>query len=228
MRTIMEVISEMLWVGDPQMSQVLPCHFAFPIPALSAYQSQTALEQETTNEAIAQAQLELLSQDQGLEKQQTLGSPSAWQPAAEASFLAWNCYSVFWIWCWILKSIFLPLFSLPDVPSLMHPLNLTLTNPFWSCYSIELPDFFVWDSPGRYLGLCALCVSHLGRRLTQFQTASHPLHCGIAGGRRQNSPYPATQEHQGNDQSPQIPPAQSIQKTWNQARTTALLVSILL
>lgn len=66
MRTSMEVISEMLGVGDPQTSPVLPCHFAFLIPALSAYQSQTALEQETTNEAIAQAQLELLSQDQGL------------------------------------------------------------------------------------------------------------------------------------------------------------------
>lgn len=56
----------MLGAGDPQTSWVFPCHFAFPIPALSAYQCQTALEQETTNEEIAQVQLELLSQDQGL------------------------------------------------------------------------------------------------------------------------------------------------------------------
>lgn len=56
----------MLGAGDPQMFLYLPCHFAFPIPALPAYQCQTALEQETTNEEIAQLQSELLSQDQGL------------------------------------------------------------------------------------------------------------------------------------------------------------------
>lgn len=66
MKTSMEVIQEMLGAGGPQMSRVLPCDFAFPIPALSAYQCQIALEQETTNEEIAQVQLELLSQDQGL------------------------------------------------------------------------------------------------------------------------------------------------------------------
>lgn len=66
MKTSMKVIWEMLGAGDPQTSWVFPCHFAFPIPALSAYQCQTALEQETTNEEIAQVQLELLSQDQDL------------------------------------------------------------------------------------------------------------------------------------------------------------------
>lgn len=66
MKKAMAVIWEMLGVGDPQMFLYLPCHFVFPIPALPAYQCQTALEQETTNEEIAQLQLELLSQDQGL------------------------------------------------------------------------------------------------------------------------------------------------------------------
>lgn len=65
MKTSIEVIWEMLGARDPQMSWFLPCHFAFPIPALSAHQCQTALEQETTDEEIAQVQLELLSEDQG-------------------------------------------------------------------------------------------------------------------------------------------------------------------
>lgn len=49
----------MLKAGGPPLFQVLPCHFAFPIPALSAYQGQIALEQETTDEEIAQVQLEI-------------------------------------------------------------------------------------------------------------------------------------------------------------------------
>lgn len=57
MKTSMEVIREMLEAEGPQTSWVLPCHFAFPIPALSAYQYQIALEQEITNEETAQVQI---------------------------------------------------------------------------------------------------------------------------------------------------------------------------
>lgn len=49
----------MLKVGGPQLFQTLPRYFAFPIPALSAYQGKTALEQETANEEVAQVQLQL-------------------------------------------------------------------------------------------------------------------------------------------------------------------------
>lgn len=62
-------------VGSRGSSNVLvsfPCFLAFPIPALSAHQCQTTLEQETTNEEIAQVYLELLSEAQGLLKEQMI------------------------------------------------------------------------------------------------------------------------------------------------------------
>lgn len=77
-------------VGSGGSSNVLvsfPCLLAFPIPALSAYQCQTALEQETTNEEIAQADLELLSEALGLSKEQMCMKASSW-----IVLLAWDGY----------------------------------------------------------------------------------------------------------------------------------------
>lgn len=85
METNTGVNQEMLKARSPQLFQVLPCHFVFPIPALSAYQGQIALEQETTSEEIVLVQLELCHKTRAYGSSKH--SPSSEQSAFEVCFL---------------------------------------------------------------------------------------------------------------------------------------------
>lgn len=103
---------------------ILPSPF---LPSLhTSYQCQTALDQETTNEEIAQVQLELCHKTRTHRSSKC--SPSARQRAAEVYFLAWNCFLVFqYSACnpkdWS-KGLFCHVLFPPRHPHLMHSLNL--------------------------------------------------------------------------------------------------------
>lgn len=171
MKTSIGVIQELLKAGGPQLFQVLPCHFAFPIPALSAYQGQIALEQETTNEEIAQVQLGLCHKTAAnihpVQDSQHLKSVS-W-PEMAIQFFQYSAHNPNKLF----KRVFscLP-FPSQMTPSLIHSLNLkTMEYNFTLIKNFKLGipqgcQVFVWDLAARctHSGLFAFCLNHLGKQ----------------------------------------------------------------